>query len=267
MKTTGIGFKSHHHLHGNNNTSPERKTLNNINLNNQSLPSTPNSNHTSQHNGNGNVYYPSNVGNSSNNNSSTIAYAISPLNQINNKSVTSFTATTMTTTLTTTNAKAPLVNTKNNESFDVEDDDDDEEDEDDCYERPPNLKHKPVESPAATKTDNFNHQQQQQIVYADSSSIQQQYDQVDASLYEPTVMLDANVNVNNHHYEDHEELVIGTALVMYSFEGAVQNAMSIEENESLNVLEKDSGDGWTLVKRLSGEKGYVPTDYIRIVYY
>ena len=43
--------------------------------------------------------------------------------------------------------------------------------------------------------------------------------------------------------------------------------MSVEENESLSVLEKDSGDGWTLVKRLNGEKGYVPTDYIRIVYY
>ena len=43
--------------------------------------------------------------------------------------------------------------------------------------------------------------------------------------------------------------------------------MSIEESESLNVLEKDSGDGWTLVKRLNGEKGYVPTDYIQIVYF
>ncbi|RNA34224.1 formin-binding 1-like isoform X3 [Brachionus plicatilis] len=61
--------------------------------------------------------------------------------------------------------------------------------------------------------------------------------------------------------------VIGTALVMYSFDGNVQNSISIEENESLNVLERDSGDGWTLVQKLNGERGYVPTDYIQIVYY
>lgn len=54
---------------------------------------------------------------------------------------------------------------------------------------------------------------------------------------------------------------------MYSFDGNVQNSIAILENESLSVLEKDSGDGWTLVKRLNGEKGYVPTDYIQIVYY
>lgn len=64
-----------------------------------------------------------------------------------------------------------------------------------------------------------------------------------------------------------DEIQIGTALVMYSFDGNVQNSISIQENESLNVLERDSGDGWTLVKRLNGEKGYVPTDYIQIVYY
>lgn len=61
--------------------------------------------------------------------------------------------------------------------------------------------------------------------------------------------------------------VIGTALVMYSFEGNLQNSLSIEENESLNVLERDSGDGWTLVQKLNGDRGYVPTDYIQSVYY
>jgi hypothetical protein len=63
------------------------------------------------------------------------------------------------------------------------------------------------------------------------------------------------------------EVVIGTALVIYYFEGNVQNAISVQENESLSVLERDSGDGWTLVRKLNGEKGYVPTDYIRIVFY
>lgn len=63
------------------------------------------------------------------------------------------------------------------------------------------------------------------------------------------------------------EQIIGKALVIYEFKGTVQNAISIIENESLHVLEKDSGDGWTLVKRSNGEKGYVPTDYIRIEYF
>lgn len=86
----------------------------------------------------------------------------------------------------------------------------------------------------------------------------EQYDHVDHNVYD---------QANGVYVDEADEPIIGTALVMYSFAGTVQNAMSIEESESLNVLEKDSGDGWTLVKRLNGEKGYVPTDYIQIVYY
>ena len=63
------------------------------------------------------------------------------------------------------------------------------------------------------------------------------------------------------------EQIIGKALVSYEFKGTVQNAISIIENETLDVLEKDSGDGWTLVKRSNNEKGYVPTDYIKIEYF
>ena len=96
------------------------------------------------------------------------------------------------------------------------------------------------------------------IIYADS-----QYDHVDSQLYDQQQQ--QSQQIEDQDYD--KDLIIGTALVMYAFEGTVQNAMSIQENESLNVLEKDKGDGWTLVKRLNGEKGYVPTDYIRIVYY
>ena len=74
-------------------------------------------------------------------------------------------------------------------------------------------------------------------------------------------------NSNNGTNADLSDVVIGTALAIYAFEGNVQNAIGIEENESLSVLERDSGDGWTLVRKLNGDKGYVPTDYIRIVYY
>lgn len=89
-----------------------------------------------------------------------------------------------------------------------------------------------------------------------------QYDQVDACLYDQP---GAGGTATEPGSEI--ETQIGTALVMYSFDGNVQNSIAILENESLSVLEKDSGDGWTLVKRLNGEKGYVPTDYIQIVYY
>lgn len=68
-------------------------------------------------------------------------------------------------------------------------------------------------------------------------------------------------------YETNVESIIGTALVMYSFDGNMQNSLCIDENESLNVLERDSGDGWTLVQKLNGQRGYVPTDYIQIVFY
>ena len=43
--------------------------------------------------------------------------------------------------------------------------------------------------------------------------------------------------------------------------------MNIDVNESLNILERDSGDGWTLAQRLNGERGYVPTKYVEIAYY
>lgn len=60
---------------------------------------------------------------------------------------------------------------------------------------------------------------------------------------------------------------IGEAIVLYSFEGTVQNALSINEREMLKILERDSGDGWTLAKNLHGDKGYVPTGYIQITYF
>lgn len=74
-------------------------------------------------------------------------------------------------------------------------------------------------------------------------------------------------NVDGQVYDPNGETVIGTALVMYPFDGNMQNSLCIDENESLNVLERDSGDGWTLVQKLNGQRGYVPTDYIQVVFY
>lgn len=197
-----------------------------------------------------------------NTNNNTAAYAVSPVSSSNTNGNGSKLITKM----------APLVN--NNESFD------DEEEEDGCYESPSAaLRHQQQQQ---QKNVNY-HQTTITTVHAgsngsDSSSNHKtttaaqitsntvgfiyadtQYDHVDTNVYDQTNL--------DGQYDEQEDHIIGTALVMYSFAGTVQNAMSIQENESLNVLERDSGDGWTLVKRLNGEKGYVPTDYIQIVYY
>jgi len=77
-----------------------------------------------------------------------------------------------------------------------------------------------------------------------------------------------NANPNGDQYDGTMvDVIIGSALVVYTFEGSVQNSISIYENESLCILERDSGDGWTLVKRSNGDKGYVPTGYIKIEYF
>jgi hypothetical protein len=133
-------------------------------------------------------------------------------------------------------------NQNNNESFEDEVDDDADENDDGCYEVvnrnlvvDPHSQNNNLNVNYDTNGGVFSAEKQQQLL--------QQKEEVE------------------------EDVIIGTALVIYSFEGNVQNAISIEENESLSVLERDSGDGWTLVKKLNDDRGYVPTDYIRIVYY
>ena len=238
------------------------KNNDNINL---SLPSTPNSNHsnTTQSSNPNNVYY------ATNSNQNTVAYAISSLSQIKKNHDYS---------------KAPLVGKNNNESFENDDDDEDHGiDEENCYEIPHSILKIPTENKSINPGNdviknqienvndkNNNFEVNDNIKPAAKNDITEnkidfsrlQYDHTDINLY------DQDSDNNGQYLQQGEnEISIGTALVMYSFEGTVQNAMSIEENESLNVLERDSGDGWTLVKRLNGEKGYVPTDYIRIVFY
>lgn len=220
--------------------SPSKLSVDSTNNNNNmcSLPSTPMSSHI--HN-------------------STVAYAVSPVNL---------------------NIKAPLVSTNNNESFEDDDennnddDEDDVDDDDGCYESPTAALRNKIESyhihqKSQSNLKSLDNNNSAAIGYyaagggsnsgggnsgnsGSGGGGSEQYDDVDH---------------NGLYVDEVNEPIIGTALVMYSFSGTVQNAMSIQESESLNVLEKDSGDGWTLVKRLNGEKGYVPTDYIQIVYY
>lgn len=59
--------------------------------------------------------------------------------------------------------------------------------------------------------------------------------------------------------------VIGTARALYPFEAVNEGSISMDENEEMEILEQDQGDGWTRVrKKESGEEGFVPTTYIEV---
>uniref|UniRef100_A0A8C9YB84 Thyroid hormone receptor interactor 10a n=1 Tax=Sander lucioperca TaxID=283035 RepID=A0A8C9YB84_SANLU len=66
-------------------------------------------------------------------------------------------------------------------------------------------------------------------------------------------------------FED-EELTapIGKCTAMYSFPGASEGTISMQEGEVLAVVEEDKGDGWTRVRRNNGDEGYIPTSYVTI---
>ncbi|XP_041824469.1 cdc42-interacting protein 4 homolog isoform X4 [Melanotaenia boesemani] len=66
-------------------------------------------------------------------------------------------------------------------------------------------------------------------------------------------------------FED-EELAapIGKCTAMYSFPGASEGTISMQEGEVLAVVEEDKGDGWTRVRRNNGDEGYIPTSYVTI---
>jgi len=41
-------------------------------------------------------------------------------------------------------------------------------------------------------------------------------------------------------------------------------SVSMAAEESLAIIESDTGDGWTRVRRANGEEGFVPSSYIQI---
>ena len=202
--------------------------------------------------------------NSSNNNNSSIPGT--PISHHNNSSV-------LTTTTPSATKQQPTTpnrnNTFNNDNESFDDDDDEDEDDyvndndfvDNGNQRPP---------PLNGNYDSMNHHHHPKIgkqFHNDSSS---QYEPIDSPPLSSGIYRAEEEGVEEGHSNKdviENEQIIGKALVIYEYKGTVQNAISIIENELLHVLEKDSGDGWTLVKRSNGEKGYVPTDYIRIEYF
>lgn len=57
---------------------------------------------------------------------------------------------------------------------------------------------------------------------------------------------------------------VGTCSALYEFESEDPNLLNMREGEQLDIIEEDSGDGWTRVRRSDKTEGYVPTSYISI---
>uniref|UniRef100_A0AAR2KBP8 Formin-binding protein 1-like n=1 Tax=Pygocentrus nattereri TaxID=42514 RepID=A0AAR2KBP8_PYGNA len=66
-------------------------------------------------------------------------------------------------------------------------------------------------------------------------------------------------------FDDDDPLpAIGHCKALYSFDGSNEGTLVMKEDEVLYVIEEDKGDGWTRVRKQSGEEGYVPTSYVEI---
>ncbi|KAL8562922.1 hypothetical protein ACOMHN_004614 [Nucella lapillus] len=63
--------------------------------------------------------------------------------------------------------------------------------------------------------------------------------------------------------DEEEEFAIGTCLALYSFTPNSDEAIPMEEEEEMQILEGDKGDGWTRVRKNDGQEGFVPTTYIQ----
>ncbi|KAK3779392.1 hypothetical protein RRG08_052611 [Elysia crispata] len=61
--------------------------------------------------------------------------------------------------------------------------------------------------------------------------------------------------------------VIGRCRALYPFEAINEGSVPMGENEEMQILEQDQGDGWTRVRKNDGAEGFVPTSYIECHYY
>lgn len=46
-----------------------------------------------------------------------------------------------------------------------------------------------------------------------------------------------------------------------------EGSVPFDENEEMQILEQDQGDGWTRVRKTDSTEGFVPTSYIECHYF
>ncbi|RZF48152.1 hypothetical protein LSTR_LSTR009841 [Laodelphax striatellus] len=68
----------------------------------------------------------------------------------------------------------------------------------------------------------------------------------------------------NDYYEAELLPPLGTCKALYPFEATSEGSIPMGDGEELLIIELDQGDGWTRVRRATGdqEEGFVPTSYI-----
>jgi len=52
------------------------------------------------------------------------------------------------------------------------------------------------------------------------------------------------------------------ATVMYDYEARTDDELSVQESETVVIIERDDGSGWVRVQRSDGQTGLVPTNYV-----
>ncbi|KAL1237277.1 Formin-binding protein 1-like [Trichinella spiralis] len=90
----------------------------------------------------------------------------------------------------------------------------------------------------------------------------------------PHVDSDSCESANNNMYYNQDMdsvIILGKAVALYDFDGTTEGTTSVHENEQLLVLEIDTGDGWTKIRKVnsttSESDGFVPTSYLSLDLY
>ncbi|KFD48625.1 hypothetical protein M513_10480 [Trichuris suis] len=79
-------------------------------------------------------------------------------------------------------------------------------------------------------------------------------------------------SANNVYYNNDmdDTMILGKATALYDFAGGSEGMISIRQSEQLLILEVDTGDGWTKVRRTKpcpDYEGFVPSSYLKLEFY
>lgn len=91
----------------------------------------------------------------------------------------------------------------------------------------------------------------------------------DPDQYDGTHLPPMLPEAEGEYYEADLLPALGTCKALYPFEATSEGSIPMAENEELYMIEVDQGDGWTRVRRMTGdcEEGFVPTSYIETALY
>ena len=58
--------------------------------------------------------------------------------------------------------------------------------------------------------------------------------------------------------------VLNIVCLIFCFVATTVGSLSMVADEELSIVDQDNGDGWTRIRKPTGEEGFVPTTYIKI---